>query len=42
MERGGSSGATMVDDLIFDLEANLSGEEEIDPDPRVGPMLTLE
>ena len=32
MEREGSSGATMAEDLIFDLEANLSSEEEIDPD----------
>ena len=29
MKRRGLSGATMVEDLIFDLEANLSGEEEI-------------
>ena len=33
MEKGGSSRATMAEDLIFDLEADLSGEEGIDPDP---------
>ena len=32
MKRRGLSGATMVEDLIFDLEANLSRKEEINPD----------
>ena len=34
--KGCSSGATMAEDLIFDLEADVSSEEEINPDP--GPQ----